>query len=106
MSYGINRSAWPAAVACVSFCSVTIILLQAYGILHWKIIHDNFPGLREPMRAGLFHLLGFLEVYHLTAALAVAFGGVDLLGRAALASLGVLAFRPVVAADGHSGNVN
>ncbi|HNQ88551.1 MAG TPA: hypothetical protein PKM73_08055 [Verrucomicrobiota bacterium] len=68
------RSAWPAAAACVCLCALSAVLLQAYGLLHWQIISHNYSSLQDPMKHDLFRLLGYLEVYHLTALLSVAFG--------------------------------
>lgn len=69
-----RKSAWPAGVACVCFCGLSVLLLQAYGLLHWRIIHDNYSSLQGALKTNLFRLLGFLEVYHLTALLSVIFG--------------------------------
>ena len=71
---GRIRSAWPAGVACVCFFALTALLLQAYGLLHWKILDHNYSSLQDPLKSDLFHLLGYLEVYHLTALLSVGFG--------------------------------
>jgi hypothetical protein len=68
------RSAWSAGVACVSFCALTALLLRAYGLLHWRIINDNYASLQDPLKAELFQLLGYLGAYHLTALLSVGFG--------------------------------
>jgi hypothetical protein len=76
-----QRSAWPAALACLCFCGVSILLLKAYGLLHWRIIHDHYSSLEGSLKTNLFRLLGFLEVYHLTALLAVAFGVWTFAGR-------------------------
>ncbi len=67
-------SAWPAGVACVCFCGLSVRLFQAYGLLHWGIIRKNYRTLDEPLKTNLFQLLGFIEVYHLTALLSVIFG--------------------------------
>lgn len=56
------------------FCGLTAYFLKVYGLLHWRIIHDHYPALEGSLKTDLFRLLGRLEVYHLTALLAVAFG--------------------------------
>ncbi len=56
------------------FFALTLLLLRAYSLLHWKIIRDHYSSLHDPLKADLFHLLGYLEVYHLTALLSVGFG--------------------------------
>lgn len=66
-------TAWPAAVASVAFCALTAFLLQAYGLLHWKIIRDNYATLHDPLKTDLFRLLGYLAVYQLTGLLAAGF---------------------------------
>ena len=73
-STGHRCSAWPAGVACVCFFGVTLVLLRAYNLLHWRIIRDNYSSLEDPLKAHLFRLLSHLEVYHLTALLAAGFG--------------------------------
>jgi hypothetical protein len=67
-------SAWPQGIACACFFCLSIHLMRAYGLLHWRIIRDHFSSLQGTMKTDLFHLLGQLEVYHLTAILSVAFG--------------------------------
>ena len=67
-------SAWPAGVACVCFGGLSVFLLRAYGLLHWKIINHNLSTLDGALRTDLFRLLGFLEIYHLTALVSVIFG--------------------------------
>jgi len=69
-----RRSAWPAGVACVCFCGLSVELLRAYGLLHWGIIHDNYSSLDGAMKTNLFRLLSFLGFYHETALLSVIFG--------------------------------
>lgn len=71
---GRIRSAWPAGAACVCFFALTALLLHAYGLLHWKILSHNYSSLQDPLKNDLFRLLGYLEVYHLTALLSVGFG--------------------------------
>jgi len=71
---GRIRSAWPAGAACICFFALTALLLQAYSLLHWKILSHNYSSLQDPLKAELFRLLGYLEVYHLTALLSVGFG--------------------------------
>jgi hypothetical protein len=68
------RSAWPPGVACLCFFALTVLLLRAYGLLHWKIIHHNYASLQDPLRGELFRLLGYLEIYHVTSLLSLAFG--------------------------------
>jgi hypothetical protein len=67
-------SAWPAGVACLCFFALTVLLLQAYGLLHWRIIHHNYSSLQAPLKGDLFRLLGYLEIYHLTGLFSAAFG--------------------------------
>lgn len=67
-------SAWPAGAACVCFFAVTVLLLKAYGLLHWKILIHHYSSLQDPLKTDLFRLLGYLEVYRLTALLSVGFG--------------------------------
>jgi len=69
-----TRSSWPAAVACVCFFALTVLLLQAYSLLHWKILFRNYSSLQDPLKADLYRLLGYLSVYHLTALFSVGFG--------------------------------
>jgi hypothetical protein len=70
----VRQPAWVAGLACLFFFAITALLLNAYSLLHWKIIRDNYTSLEDPLKGDLFRLLGYLEVYHLTALLAVAFG--------------------------------
>lgn len=67
-------SAWPSGLACLCFSGLTILLLQTYGHLHWKVIHHNYALLQDPIKGDLFRLLGYLEVYHLTGLLSLGFG--------------------------------
>ena len=67
-------SAWPAGLVCICFFALTVLLLQAYGLLHWKILSHNYSFLQDPLKTDLLHLLGYLEVYHVTAILSVGFG--------------------------------
>jgi hypothetical protein len=69
-----QKSAWPTAIACACFFGLTVLLLQAYALLHWKILFHNRELLEKAVRTDLFRLLTFLEVYHATALLAVLFG--------------------------------
>lgn len=69
-----HRSAWPTAIACACFFGLTVLLLQAYSLLHWRILFHNRELFEQAIRADLFRLLSFLEVYHATALLAVLFG--------------------------------
>ena len=73
MAVSTTQPAWPAAVASVAFCALTAFLLQAYGLLHWRIISDNYATLQDPLKADLSRLLGYLAVYQLTGLLAAAF---------------------------------
>ena len=68
------NSAWCAGLACFSFFVLSLVLVKAYGLLHWGIIGKNFRSLDPAIKTDLFSLLGFLEVYHVTALLSVAFG--------------------------------
>lgn len=52
---------------------VTVVLLKAYGLLHWKILRDNYSSLGG-MKSNLFRLLTCLEVYRFTALASVIFG--------------------------------
>jgi hypothetical protein len=61
-------------VACVCFFALTVLLLQAYGLLHWKILSHNYSSLQDPLKTDLFRLLSYLEIYHVTAMLSVGFG--------------------------------
>ncbi|NLY01239.1 MAG: hypothetical protein GXY83_34545 [Rhodopirellula sp.] len=67
-------SSWPAAVACVCFFAATALLLRAYGFLHWEILFRNGSTISNPIRADLLRLLGYLEVFRLTALCSVGFG--------------------------------
>ena len=68
------QSVWAAGLACVLFFAVTVLLLDAYSLLHWQIIRDHYSSLEDPLKSNLFRLLSRLEVYHLTALLSVVFG--------------------------------
>jgi hypothetical protein len=70
----VKPEAFTSGLACVSFSATTIALFYAYGDLHWRIIHDHYKTLEEPLKGKLFHLLGYLELYHATALLALCFG--------------------------------
>ena len=53
---------------------MTFLLLGAYGRLHWKVLFQHDYPLQDPVRTQLLQVLGYLEVYHLTALLSVGFG--------------------------------
>jgi hypothetical protein len=76
-----SRSAIPAAIACLSLLAVSVVLLEAYSLLHWRILRDNYPVLHDPLKKDLFRLLGMLEIYHLTALLSAGFGVATFWGR-------------------------
>ena len=61
-------------LTCLCFFALTAHLLGAYGLLHWRIIGDNYAALNRPLKSSLFSLLARLEVYHVTALLTFGFG--------------------------------
>lgn len=66
--------AFTSGLACLCFCATTVVVFYAYGDLHWRIIQDHYRTLEEPLKGKLIHLLGYLEIYHATALLALCFG--------------------------------
>jgi hypothetical protein len=71
---GQKGEAFTPGIACICFFAVTLILFYAYGHLHWGLLREHYAALEKPVKEKLFRLLGFLEVYHATALLALCFG--------------------------------
>src|SRR4051812_8155069 len=62
-----KSSAFAAGAACLALFVVSVLLLQAYSLLHFDIISRNRTALHEPLKGELFKLLNRLEIYRLSA---------------------------------------